>query len=597
MPIIDNAPIRLEDITITGFKDIFRKIVQLKKAAGITAILNNPPDLFERAKLYGTQYKNGSWNWASNIWSRSATGSVVVEKEEDLKLEHKQLMLRVLENILCEPLIQVDANLGPPGSKVEMKCRLYCAPQFPDIAYRWSQINFPGDPKSEPDVEMFCIPHYLENPNVPGKDELLKVLRFPNHNYTIITCSSYQGEVKKGFLTHWVLHVYKKGGTGEHASLKEFTVRRVDGTEKRMVMCVWGLSGSGKSTHGMYVFTEQNAAIYREKFGVNPLEFVRDQVIKNDDIVGVFEDQVVGSEKGSWTKTEDLTKDQVAIYNAANVSRALHENTEFGPDGNPNFEGKLFQYWSRFNQNARTVFNLEDTGYFDGNVNSTAPLNMAVFLSPGYCSDYAWLKINDVAFAAKVLADGRTTVHPAQTRKGIGEPKYESRYCLPFTMGVGNAPHVIRFYQFMKAREHSDNPIEVYLINTTGSVGAKYNWEEIQLGTQKVSIPKTVFKVVGTRIKPIGGTSPSIQETELFLLQAARGAVKYEPHPIWGNKVLAPVEVPGLSERRLKELNPFTYHSIDEMRRLLRSQIIVSKFNLDQQCPGLPDYIYNSMDF
>jgi len=597
MPIIDNAPIRLEDITIASFKDIFRRIIKLKTSASITAILNNPPDLLERAKLYGTRYRNGSWNWTSNIWSRSAAGSVVVEREEDLKLEHKQLMLRVLEHILSEPLIQVDANLGQPGSKAEMKCRLYCAPEFPDIAYRWSQINFPGDPNSEPDVEMFCIPQYLENPNVPGTSEMLKVLRFPNHNYTIVTCSSYQGEVKKGFLTHWILHVYKKGGTGEHASLKEFTVRRVDGTEKRIVMCVWGLSGSGKSTHGMYVFTEQNAAIYREKFGVNPLEFVRDQVIKNDDIVGVFEDQVVGSEKGSWTKTEDLTEDQVAIYNAANVSRALHENTEFGPDGNPNFEGKLFQYWSKFNQNARTVFRLEDTGYFDGNVNSTGPLNMAVFLSPGYCSDYAWLKINDVAFATKVLADGRTTVHPAQTRKGIGESKYESRYCLPFTMGVGNAPHVIRFCQFMKAREHSDNPIEVYLINTTGSVGAKYNWEEVQLGPQEVSVPKTVFQMVGTRIKPLGGTSPSIQETELFILQAARGAVKYEPHPIWGNKVLVPIEVPGLPKERLKALDPFTYHSIEEMRRLLRSQNIVSKFNLDQQCPALPDYIYNSMDF
>lgn len=597
MPIIDNAPISLEDITIAGFKDIFRKIIKVKKAAGITAILNNPPDLLERAKLYGTQYKNGSWNWTSNIWSRSAAGSVVVDREEDLKLEHKQLMLRVLEHTLCVPLIQVDANLGQPGSKAEMKCRLYCAPEFPDIAYRWSQINFPGDPKSEPDAEMFCIPQYLENPNFPGTDEMLKVIRFPNHNYTIVTASSYQGEVKKGFLTHWVLHVYRKGGTGEHASLKEFTVRRADGTRKKIVMCVWGLSGSGKSTHGMYIFTEQNAVIYKEKFGVNPLEFVSDQVIKNDDIAGVFEDRVVGSEKGSWTKTEDLTRDQVAIYKAATVPWALHENTEFGPDGNPSFGGKLFQYWSKFNQNARTVFRLEDTGYFDGNVNSTSPLNMAVFLSPGYCSDYAWLKINDVAFAAKVLSDGRTTVHPAQTRKGVGESKYESRYCLPFTMGIGNVAHLVRFYQFMKAREKSENPVEVYLINTTGSVGAKYNWEEVQLGAQEVSIPKTVFEVVGTRIKPVGGASPSIQETELFILQAARGAVKYEPHPIWGNKVLAPVEVPGMSERRLKELTPFTYHSIDEMRRLLRSQIIVSKFNLNKQCPGLPDYIYNSMDF
>lgn len=591
------GPIGADDITISTFKQIFRRITEVKTEAGIRAILNNPPDLFERAKLYGTQYKNGSWNWTSNIWNRSQAQSVVVEKEEDLKVEHRQLMLRVLEHILCTPMMQVDANLGSPKSSAEMRCRLYCDPQFPDVAYRWSQINFPGDPSLEPDVEIFCIPHYLENPNVPGKNEMLRVIRFPNHDYSIITGSSYQGEVKKGFLSHWILHVYRRGGTGEHASLKEFTVRRVDGTEKKIVMCVWGLSGSGKSTHGMYIFGGNNANLFKEEFGLDVSRLVGDQFIENDDVVGVFDDQVMGSESGSWTKTEDLTKDQVGMWNAAVVSRALHENTEFGPDGNPSFNGRLFQYWGKFNQNARTVFRLEDTGYFNGSVCSSGPLNMAVFLSPGYCSDYAWLKINDAAFAAKILADGRTTGHPAQSRVGIGETKYESRYCLPFTMGVGNAAHVTRFYHLMRTRDHQEDPLDVYLVNTTGRVGAKYAWVENRLGSQTVAMPKVQFQTQGTKIVAVGGSGPSIEETELFLLQAARGAVEYEYHPIWGEKVSAPVRMEGLADERLKQLNPFSYHSIEEMRRLLISQIEVSKFYLGQQCPGLPEQICNSMDF
>ncbi|HIE14973.1 TPA: hypothetical protein EYP70_06845 [Candidatus Bathyarchaeota archaeon] len=182
---------RLEEITIEGFKETFRKIVKLKESSGITAILNNPKDLFERAKLYGTRYKNGSWGWASNIWHRSASGSVVIEKNSKLKKEHKILMLRVLEHILAQgPLIQVDAVLGKPGTKAEMHCRLYCDPQFPDIAYRWSQLCFPGDPNIEPDVELFCIPHYLGNPVIPETGKMLRVLRFPHHNYSIVTCSS-----------------------------------------------------------------------------------------------------------------------------------------------------------------------------------------------------------------------------------------------------------------------------------------------------------------------------------------------------------------------------------------------------------------------
>ena len=69
-----------------------KKIVEEKEKAGIRAIQNNPKDLFRRAQNYGTRYKNNSWGWSSNIWSRSAAGSVVVENEKDLKPEHKLLM-------------------------------------------------------------------------------------------------------------------------------------------------------------------------------------------------------------------------------------------------------------------------------------------------------------------------------------------------------------------------------------------------------------------------------------------------------------------------------------------------------------------------
>lgn len=589
----------VEEITIEGFKEAFKRIVELKERCGITAILNNPPDLFERAKSYGTRFKNGSWGWASNIWHRSAAGSVVVERDEDLLPEYKLLMLRVLEHILAQgPLIQVDGILGKPGTKAEMRCRLYCDPQFPDIAYRWSQICFPGDPESEPDVELFCIPHYLGNPFIPGTNVMLRVLRFPHHNYSIVTCSSYQGEVKKGFLSHWIYHVYKRGGTGEHASLKEFTLKTVDGRKRKIVMCVWGLTGTGKSTHGLYVFDKENIHLYVKRFGINPLDYVHDQKIKNDDIVAIFKDRVIGSERGSWTKTEGIDKTQVAIWRAANSPRALHENTEFGPDGNPSFKGELFQYFGMLNRNARSVFFLQDTGYFNGDVASSGPLNVAVFLSPGYFSDYAWVKINDIAFAAKVLADGRTIGHPAQSKEVAGLIRFVSRYCLPFTMGVKPTAHVVRFYEFLKEREESGDPVEVYQLNTTGRIGAKYRWVKKTVEGEELEVPEPIFELTpdGVR-KPVGGTAPTIEETELFLLQAMRGAVEYKPHPIWGEKVLVPVKVEGISKKRLRELDPFTYRSIDEMRRLLKAQIRLSKIYLNKQCPGLPDFIYNAMDF
>jgi len=53
---------------------------------------------------------------------------------------------------------------------------------------------------------------------------MLRSSASPFHNYTIVAASSYMGEAKKGFLSHWIYEIYKRGGTGEHASLKEFTI-------------------------------------------------------------------------------------------------------------------------------------------------------------------------------------------------------------------------------------------------------------------------------------------------------------------------------------------------------------------------------------
>ena len=589
--------ITADQLTISGFRNFVRQIIRDKEAAGVVAVQNNPPDLLERSKLYGTQFRNGSWTWTSNIWHRSAPNSVIVNSDDELKAQHKELMLAVLERILCGPMIQVDRNLGSPGTPGEMRCRLYCDPQFPDIAYRWGALNFDGDPAATPDVELFLIPHFLNNPNVPGKNAMLRVMRFPHHAYSIVTASSYQGEVKKAFLSHWIYHVYKRGGTGEHASLKEFTIKRADGKRKRIVMCVWGLTGSGKSTHGLYVLDKSTAPVYVQKFGVNLAEHVSDEVVKNDDVVAVFEDRVYSPELGSWTKTEDVDESQIGIFRAATAPHALHENTEWDEHGNLCFDGKLFQHQGKLNRNARTVLRLADIGYFDGSVDSTEPLNFAIFISPGYIFDYGWLKLNDPAFAAKVLADGRTTGHPAQGSEGVGEEKYESRYCLPFTMGVGNAAHVHRFYYFLRTRCGTDNPIEVYQFNTTGRVGTRYEWVEQEYGGEKLSVPKCVFEERNGKKSAIGGTGPSIAETELFIYQAARGVVEYEPHPVWGDKVLVPARVPGLSDKRLKELNPFTYRSFDEMKKILHTQVRLSKYWLSKQCPGLSDEILNAMDF
>ncbi len=580
------------------FLESFKRIVEVKEKRGITAILRNPTDLIERARLYGVRYANGSWGWASNIWSRSAANTVIINSDDDMRWEHKLLMTRVLEHILAQgPLIQVDGTVGKPGTRVAMHARVYVDPQFPDIALRWRELVFPADATKEPDINVFVVPHYLGNPRIPGKDEMLMVMRFPHHGFTIITVSSYQGEVKKAVLTHWIFHAYKSGCTGEHAALREFTVKTVDGRLRRIVMAVWGLTGTGKSTHGLYVWTRNNAKKYIEEHGINPLEYVSEQAIKNDDIVAICEDRVIGSERGAWTKTEDLGPEQEAMWRAAMSPKALHENTEYDDKGYPSFKGELYRYFGMPNRNSRSVIYLEDTGYFDGDVSSSAPLNMAVFLTPGYFTDYAWIKIIDPAFAMKVLADGRTIGHPAQAKEVIGRVRFVARYAQPFTMGASCSDHVVRLYRYLLKRREGGDPIEVYQFNTTGRIVAQYTWEEKIFDGKKLLVPEPKLVLKNGVPKPVGGTNPTIEETELFILQASRGAVEYKPHPVYGEKVLVPSRVPGISKERLMELDPTTHVGIDEFRRLLKAQVELSKIYLRKNCLGLPEEIANAMDF
>jgi len=585
-----------DEITIESFIDTFHKILEWKKISNRVAFYDNPSDdvLLRQSEFYGERYSNNSVGWASNIWSRSAAYTAVVDDSSQLHKQHKLLMQSALEYILApNPLIKVDGIYGQ-NPKIRFHCRVWCDARYPDLPLRWRTLTFPADMDGEPDMEILMLPGLWSPTTMPGSDgsKPLFIMRFPYHWFTLETVSSYMGELKKACLTHWIYRVYQKGGTGVHAGTRTFRVRDVEGSWRDIGMVVWGLTGSGKSTHSMYVFDEGNADWFIKR-GVEVLDLVKDQYVRNDDIAALFLEGAYGSERGSWTKTEDLDPRQVVMYKACMSSKALHENTGMDRMGYPNFLDETLRYRGRVHVNARTVASMEDMRpNFDGSIDIDFPPNMAVFISPGFLVDFAWLKLEDANFAAAVLAAGRTLGHAAQSAEVVGQERYVPLYN-PFIIGANPEDHVHRFRDIKAERdrlavETGKDTMECYLINTTGSVGTDY--------VMKNGKPEVVFELRRGKKKAVGGVGPSIEETELFLLQAARKAVKYDPHPLWGERVMVPVEVPGLSSERLDELNPFKYRALEEMRTLLQIQLTKTKEVFREKMEGLNQEIFKAMD-
>ena len=126
----------LQEMSIENFIKSFHNILEWKKKNNWNPYYDNPSkdELLQRARWYGSIYKNGSFGWTSNIWSRSKANTSVVEDNSQLTDEHKILMLRSLEYVLApNPLIKVDGNYGA-NPRVAMHTTIYNDGRYPDLA-------------------------------------------------------------------------------------------------------------------------------------------------------------------------------------------------------------------------------------------------------------------------------------------------------------------------------------------------------------------------------------------------------------------------------------------------------------------------------
>lgn len=464
----------------------------LKKIGGLPNVTNLTVDeLSNRAVPFGRKTDFGNLSFSSTVRSRSASQSVVFGSE---RVQEKNLTpgqariagnlsktLSVLkEYIMNTPIVSVQRTIGD-NKTFNPKCTLYLSTQRPDNirqAYLWSKTLRDYDSDSPgPELTLICIPEWPEHDR--------QVLVFPEDGFTIVLGMDYVGEVKMGFLRMAMWYAKQEGMLSLHAGSKLLNVKPKGSPAKRYGMLLFGLSGTGKTTHSCH-----NHGLTGTEESIEILQ---------DDIVFLNEDgSALGTEQGFYLKTEGVRQEnQPIILNGLSSPDVLFENVMVDNDGNVKMNdltlgsnGRAVMSRNALSPHISKSINMPPLEALDGLIIAFVTRRMTVLPIVS--------KLN-AEEAAKAFMLGESIETSAGDPKRAGES----------VRVVGTNPFMIGeeedegkwFYSFLK--KHRDK-IQCFLLNT-GGVGEiiKTNTDGTKTVKQKpcrVSIPE-MSSIIGGIIR------------------------------------------------------------------------------------------------
>ena len=276
----------------------FDFVKTLKGNANVS--LMNLADLAAASKSTSRETTHGGQAFFSNIRNRSGKQSLVVGNEriqgKNLSAYQKSMLsklditLAALRKYLDKvPLICVERTIGS-NETFNPKCVLFLSTQRRDNvrqAFLWANTLRRCEATDiGPEITLICIPEW------PEQDR--QILLFPEHKLTVVLGSDYVGEVKMGFLRMAMWCAKEEGMLSLHAGSKIIKAISKAGEIKTYGALLFGLSGTGKTTHSCH-----DHGLLEDGEGVEILQ---------DDIVFLQKDgSALGTEQGFYVKTEGVT--------------------------------------------------------------------------------------------------------------------------------------------------------------------------------------------------------------------------------------------------------------------------------------------------
>ena len=349
----------------------------------------------------------------------------------------------VEEYIKRAPFVRINRTMGNNG-EFSPNCNFFVSIQRPEmirLAYMTWATLFPVKADGEPKQYIVYIPEWQETER--------QILVFPEISTTIVLGSDYYGESKKGFLRMAMWNAKQNGMLGLHAGSKLLKAKGSDGRIRKYGMLIFGMSGTGKTTH-----TCHTHGLNEKDEGIEILQ---------DDVVFLKKDgSAYGSERGFYLKTEGLDQiTQPIIYKAAISRDAIFENVMIDYEGNLYFEDDTLT------SNGRGIMMREDLSpYISNSINLPSIDNM-----DGMIIAFITRRHTVVPLAVKLTPEQAAAVFMLgeSIETSAGDPKRAGESIRE----VGTNPFIIGdksyegnwFYDFVKRHE---GKVHCYQLNTGG---------------------------------------------------------------------------------------------------------------------------------
>ncbi len=427
----------------------------VKYFSGAPNVINSTDWTLRRsAERFASFTKFGNVAVHSTVKNRSAKVSVYVGgdavRSKTLNPQQTEIMsnlpktLAMVEGYIKRaPFVRINRTMGN-NEEFSPNCSFFVSIQRPEmirLAYMTWATLFPVKPDGEPKQYIVYIPEWQETDR--------QILIFPEISTTIVLGSDYYGESKKGFLRMAMWNAKQKGMLGLHAGSKILKAKGSDGCIKKYGMIIFGMSGTGKTTH-----TCHTHGLCEDGEGIEILQ---------DDVVFLRKDgSAYGSERGFYLKTEGLDPvTQPIIYKAAISREAIFENVMIDYEGNLDFEDDTLT------SNGRAIMMRDDLSPYISSSINLPPIDTM----DGLIIAFITRRHTVVPLAAKLTPEQAAAVFMLgeSIETSAGDPKRAGESIRE----VGTNPFIVGdkayegnwFYDFVKRHE---GKVQCYQLNTGG---------------------------------------------------------------------------------------------------------------------------------